>query len=414
MPLPRSSIPRMALVRQVLPMEHVGDVEEAIRQRLRDSGLLARLRPGARIALTAGSRGIASIDRIIRTIGQEVKAAGGQPFVVPAMGSHGGATADGQARVLAGFGITEENVGMPVRSSMEVVELGRTSTGAAVFMDRLAYEADGVVVVGRVKPHTAFRGEIESGLCKMLVVGLGKQRGAESLHAHGIGESLAEAASISLQHGKVVAGVAIVENAFHQVHTIRVVPPDRFHQTDRDLLTLCNRLLPRVPFDELDLLVVGWMGKDVSGSGMDYNVVGMWRRIGGDPVPNYRRIVVLDITDGSQGNGLGVGIADFTTRKLINKLDLDKTYTNAITANALMTVKLPIILPSAKDAIEVALASLGDSAGRVVCIHSTLHLEQMLVSESLLPSVEADPRLHVMGPPRELEFDAAGDLIWPW
>lgn len=411
MEFPRAPLPLMVPVRQTLPSDHLMDVPDAVRGGLARGGLAERIRPGQRVAITAGSRGIADIQLVISTVVQEVRALGAEPFVVPAMGSHGGATVEGQRGVLAEYGITEREVGAPIQATMDTVEVGRLADGTPVYFDRNAFEADGVIVVGRVKAHTAFRGDIESGLCKMTAIGLGKQRGAETIHARGLRDTIPEVATVSLANAPIVLGLGLVENAYHKLHTIDAARPEQFHDTDRALLELANELLPRVPFQDLDVLVVDQLGKNISGSGMDYNIVGMWRRIGGEKRPLYKRIVVLDITPESEGNGLGVGIADFTTRRLFDKLDLQKSYMNALTANALEAVKIPVILSTDREAIEVAVKSAGAASPRVVWIKNTLALEEMLVSEALLPDVESHATMSVEGEPTPLAFDERGDLV---
>jgi Lactate racemase N-terminal domain len=412
MDLPRAPLPRMARVRQQLPDEHLPDAAGAVRAALANGLLSARIKPGQRVAITAGSRGIADIQTVIRTVVEELRAVGAQPFVVPAMGSHGGATVEGQRAVLAEYGITEPEVGAPILATMETVEVGALEDGTPCYMDRNAWEGDAVVVVGRVKAHTAFRADIESGLCKMLAIGLGKQRGADTNHARGLAETIPAAASVILSTGKVALGLGLVENAYHKLHTVRAVGPDAFHDADRELLRLANGLLPRVPFDELDLLIVDELGKNVSGSGMDYNVVGMWRRIGGERRPLFKRIAVLDITPQSEGNGLGVGIADFTTRRLFEQLDLQKTYMNGLTANAYDAIKIPIVMASDREACEAALkAANATGPARVAWIKNTLELQELLVSEALLPEVERIPTLVVDGPASDLEIDDAGSFI---
>jgi len=408
---PRRSLPRCFPVRQVLPREHIADVPAAVRAAFEQIGLRQRVRPGWSVAITAGSRGIASIPTVIQTVASVVREAGAAPFIVPAMGSHGGATPDGQRHVLAEYGITEASTGAPIRASMATVELGNLPNGAVVHCDALAAGADATIVVNRIKAHTAFRGEIESGLCKMTAVGLGKQAGAEQAHARGLRETIPQAAQLALERGNIVAGLALVENAAHELAIIRGAEPSAFLDTDRALLQAANALLPRVPFDHLHLLVVGWLGKNISGSGMDYNVVGMWRRIGGQPVPNFERIAVLDVTPESNGNGLGVGIADFTTRRLFDKLDLAAMYTNGLTANALGALKIPIVLATDREVLEVALHSVGHGTdARLAIIRSTLELEQLWLSETLVDEAAALSGLEVLGPPAELAFDADGRL----
>lgn len=412
MDLPRAPLPRMARVRQVLADAFLPDVAAAVREALAVGGLPSRVKAGQRIAITAGSRGISNIATVIQTCAEELRAAGAEPFVVPAMGSHGGATPEGQRAVLAEYGITEAEVCAPVLATMDTVTVGHLDDGTPCYMDRNAHEADGVLVVGRVKAHTAFRADIESGLCKMLAIGLGKQRGAETNHARGLAHTIPAVASVLLASGKVMMGLGLVENAYHKLHTVRATGPDGFHETDRTLLKLANELLPRVPFDELDLLIVDEIGKNVSGSGMDYNIVGMWRRIGGAQTPMYKRIAVLGITHQSEGNGMGMGIANFTTQRLFDQLDLQKTYMNGLTANAYDAIKIPIILPSDLEACEAALkATLTTAPARVVWIRNTLELQEMLVSEALLPEVATISTLVVDGEPAQLALDGSGNFV---
>ncbi|MCC7367784.1 MAG: DUF2088 domain-containing protein [Chloroflexi bacterium] len=412
MDLPRAPLPRMVRVRQELPDQHLADVAQAVRDALAAGGLKERVRPGQRIAITAGSRGISNIALVIKTCVEELRAAGAEPFVVPAMGSHGGATPEGQRAVLAEYGITEAEVGAPVLATMDTHIVGHLDDGSSCYMDLNAWNGDGVLVVGRVKAHTAFRADIESGLCKMLAIGLGKQRGAETNHARGLARTIPEVASVLLASGKVTMGLGLVENAYHKLHTVRATGPEGFHETDRSLLMLANELLPRVPFQELDLLIVDQIGKNVSGSGMDYNIVGMWRRIGGPRTPNYTRIAVLGITPQSEGNGMGMGIANFTTQRLFDQLDLQMTYMNGLTANAYDAIKIPIILPSDREACEAALkAALTTAPPRVVWIRNTLELDEMLVSEALLPEVSEIAALRAQGNPADFAVTADGSFV---
>ena len=392
----------------------VADVAQSVRDELRRIDLGSRLKPGASVAITAGSRGIAEIPLVIRTVAEVVRdvCPGAQPFVVPAMGSHGGATVEGQRHVLAEYGITEQNVGAPIRATMDTVELGRLPGGASVYFDAYAAAADATIVVNRVKAHTAFRGDIESGLCKMTCIGLGKAPGAEQVHAFGLRETIPAAAKLALEKANVVAGLALVENAAHALALVRATPPEDFLSTDRELLTIANEYLPRVPFQHLHVLVVGWLGKNLSGSGMDYNIVGMWRRIGGERIPDFERIVVLDLTDESDGNGLGVGIADFTTRSLYDKLDLPKMYLNGLTSGAVDALKIPVVLESDRQALQVALHAVGHGAdARVAIVRNTLELDELLVSEALADEVAADRRLEAMSAIADLDFSADGRLL---
>ncbi|HEX2514247.1 MAG TPA: lactate racemase domain-containing protein [Chloroflexota bacterium] len=404
-------LPPMALVRQRFQREHIADVRAAVAEALRASGLPSRLRPGARIAVTVGSRGIAQLPAIVAAAVATLRELGAEPFVVPAMGSHGGATAEGQREVLEGYGVTAAAVGAPILATMDVVEVGRTAAGVPVYTDRHAWEADGVLVFGRVKAHTAFKAPIESGLCKMLAVGLGKQRGAETLHGAGLAQAIPDVARVLLGTGKVVGGLAVVENAADDPYRIEAVPPEAFHATDEALLRLSNSLLPRIPFDHLDVLVVDWIGKNLSGSGMDPNVIGMWRRLGGERRPDYRRIVVRDVTPESHGNAIGIGWADFTTRRLVDSIDYGAMYMNCLTANAPDVARIPMTMATDREALEAAAKTSG-AAGplRIVRVHSTLRLEEMYVSQALLPEVEANPGLEVLAPPAPLLLDDAGHL----
>jgi hypothetical protein len=408
-------LPRLVRIRQRFGTERIEDVARTVGNALRGSALRGRVTPGARIAITAGSRGISHIEEVLAAAVATLRAFGAEPFVVPAMGSHGGATAEGQAEVLAGYGITEERVGAPICATMDVVEIGRTSRGVPVFMDRLAWEADGVLVCGRVKAHTAFKAPIESGLCKMLAVGLGKQRGAETMHASGLARTIPEAASVALATNKVMLGLAIVENASDEPFRIEAVEPAQFLERDRALLEISNSLLPRIPFDQLDVLIIDWIGKNISGSGMDPNVIGMWRRLGGERKPDYRRIVVRDVTPESHGNAIGIGWADFTTRRLVESIDRAAMEMNCITANAPDVARIPISTATDREAIELAIKTAAITAPvRLARIHSTLRLEEMYVSEALLEEAKVNPAIEVLEDPAPMVFDAAGRLGPPF
>lgn len=406
--------PRVARVRQRVDATAIADphgyVSAGVAQYLADTDL-----SGKRIGVTVGSRGISHLPQIIRGVIDGLRTRGAEPFIVPAMGSHGGATAEGQTEVMAGYGVTEASVGAPVRATMDVVEVGRTDRDVPVYLDRNVWESDGVVVVNRVKAHTAFKAPIESGLCKMLAVGLGKQRGAETMHRAGLARTIPDAAAVSLASGKVVLGVAIVENAADLPMRIEVVGPESFHDTDRALLIASNAVLPRIPFDHADVLILDWIGKDLSGSGMDPNVIGMWRRLGGERLPDYRRIVVRDVTDESRGNAIGIGWADVTTAHLVGRIDYAAMYMNCLTANAPDVARVPMTMPTDREAIGIAIRTSGGAANpndvRLVRAHSTLRLDELLVSEALLPEVRENPRLELVGEPESMRFDESGTLL---
>ena len=412
---PRSPIPEVALVRRHLSREKIDDVVGEVRRELARVGLAGRVKPGQRIALTAGSRGVTNIALILKTIVEELKELGARPFIVPAMGSHGGATAEGQVELIAEYGITEGAMGVPILSSMETEVIGKTPMGALVHMDRNAYNADGVIVVGRIKNHTSFRAPIESGLCKMMAIGLGKQKGAESIHSGNLSEDIPEAARVMIGTGKIILGVGTVENAYHQTCKIVAAPPEKIHETDIECLKLAAKLLPRIPFDELDVLIVDWIGKNISGTGMDMNVVGLWRRTGEGPrIPMYKRIVVLNVCPESHGNSAGLGAADFTTRKVVDQWDREKTYWNMLTGNFPEGGKIPMYFDTDVETVEIALRSakrVGDQFD-LVRIKNTMELSEFYVSAPLLEKLEGDPEYEVVKPLAPMPRDAEGNLLW--
>ena len=404
-------LPRMAQVKQIFDVSQIEDVPGEVRRQLAAFGLAQRVKPGMRVAITAGSRGIANMAEIIATAVAELRRAGAEPFVVPAMGSHGGATAEGQREMLAGYGIVEERVGAPIVSAMDVVEIGHTPSGVPVWMDRNAYGADGILVVNRVKAHTAFKAPNESGLMKMMAIGLGKRQGADTYHRHDLGRTVLEAGRVALAKAPIMGGLGIVENSRDQTWKIVATPPETMEEVDRNLLVDANSLLPRIPFATLDVLVVDEMGKNISGTGMDLNVIGMWRRLGGEQKPYFKYIVVLDLTAESHGNALGVGMADLTTKRLVDKIDLKATYTNVVTTNFFATGKIPVTMATDREAIETAFKTFDSAHARAVRVKNTLALENMWVSEGLLPEVRQNPNLVVLDDPRPIAFAADGTLL---
>src|SRR5947209_7850660 len=398
MPFPRRSLPPMARVRQKLPDDHINDVTGGVRQKLRGFGLHDKVKRGNRIAITAGSRGIGGFVELLSGIAAEVKACGGEPFIIPAMGSHGGSTPEGQTEILRRLGVNDESVGAPVRATMETQELGVAENGAVVHVDRFAYEADGIIVLGRTKTHPESVGELASGLLKMCTIGLGKQAGAHQAHSHVLWDSVRAVPKVQLAKSKILLGVAVVENGYRQPCAIEVVPPayEAFLEADMRLLRLAKEHLACIPFDELDLLIVDELGKTISGGGMDPNIIGLWRNSDAPHQPNYRRIVVLSLTYPSLGNGLGVGMADFTTRRFANSYDPAVSYINLLTASEpggnTREGPLPLALNSDQEAIEVGLfSSLAGAAPRVCRIKNTALLDELWVSTALLDEVKANP-----------------------
>jgi hypothetical protein len=408
----------MAKVRQKLASDHVFEVRKDVSQRLLDAGLRDKVNRGNRIAITAGSRGIGSLVELLSGIADAVKTCGGKPFVIPAMGSHGGATPEGQTEILHRLGVNDESVGAPIRATMETQELGAAQNGAVAHVDRFAAEADGIIVLGRTKTHPESVGELASGLLKMCAVGLGKQIGAHQAHSHVLWDSVRAVPKIQLAKSKILFGVAVVENGYRQPCAIEVVPPsyDAFLEADMRLLKLAKAHLARIPFDELDLLIVDELGKTISGGGMDPNIIGLWRNSDAPHQPNYKRIVVLSLTHPSLGNGLGIGMADFTTRRFVDSYDPAVSYINLLTASEpdgnTREGPLPLALDSDQEAIEVGLfSSLAGAVPRICRIKNTAMLDEVWASEALLQEAQANPNLEILQPPSPMQFDHAENLF---
>lgn len=407
----------MVAVRQRFPRPRLEDPRAAAREGL--ARLLPPLR-GRRVGVTAGSRGIRDIVPVLQGVLEALRAAGAEPVVVAAMGSHGGGTAEGKRRVLAHLGITEATMGAPVLSGAEVVEIGRTPSGYTVSLDAHAAACDGLVAVNRVKPHTAFRDPIGSGLLKMLAVGLGNAPGAAQLHRLGAGEmprAIAEVATALVATGRVLAGVAILENAYDETARVEVLPPGAIAAREPELFAQARAWMPRLPVDAIDVLVVDEMGKTFSGTGMDVNVIGRWRHpeVPDPPAPRVRRIVALRLADASEGNAQGVGLADVVTRRLAEAIDFGATYLNAIVSTYLERVFLPLVAPSDRAAIAVAVRTLGlgdPAAARIVRIPNTLHLERLWVSPAVAAEVQGVEGV-TLGRTVPWRFTPAGDLaVW--
>jgi hypothetical protein len=413
----------MIEIRQKVPAPKIKNIVSKIRKELRRVGLQYKIKPGMKIAITAGSRGIAKYADILKTVVEEVKRTGGIAFIVPAMGSHGGATPDGQLKVLESLGITCESVGAPIRATMEVKEIGRLGNGMPVYLDRIAAESDGIVVVNRVKPHTDFKGQIESGLMKMIVIGLGKQKGAHAVHRYqseGYHRNLPLAARLIIETSPIVLGLAIVENAEHDIAAIKALNPEEIEKGEAKMLKMAKKLLGRIPFKKIDLLIIDEIGKDISGTGMDTNVTGrFWVQGEYDPeATEIKRIVVLDISEKSHGNALGIGLADLTTKRLVEKIDLHSTFVNSLSNCWPELSKIPVYLENDREDILTGLDMCGPidpTNAKIVRIRNTLRVDRMWISESLLESVKSDNRLseivEIVGGPKEMQFDMFGMLV---
>ena len=410
-------LPRMIKISQQFSSEELADVPSVLRAELVASGQLDRIKPGMRIAIAAGSRGVAQISALVRTTVEEVKKRGGVPFVFPAMGSHGGATAEGQADVLAHFGITEQSIGCPIVSSMEVVEISRLPNGLPVYVDKNAYNSDGIVLINRIKPHTAFRGPNESGLVKMIAIGLGKQKGAETCHSYGFKHMAAHVPAMAreaIAKAPILFGIGTVENAYDHVAKIVVVGADDLIETDKKLLVEAKAAMPSIGFSPIDVLVIDEIGKDISGDGMDPNITGRYPTPYPTGGPEVTKMVVLDLTEKTNGNANGVGSADFTTRRLVNKADYKAMYANGITSTVVGPTAIPMTLDSDNEALRAAVKTsnaLDFSKVRLVRIKNTLSLGEFMISESLLDEARAMPNVTILSDPFEMKFDAEGNFI---
>ena len=397
------AFPALYTIRQRFPHDCLADVLGTLRAEL--AGCPARVRPGMRVALAVGSRGIANLAAVVRETVDWVRAQGGEPFIVPAMGSHGGATAAGQKAVLAEYGITEAGVGAPVRSSMEVVELPRGDCALPVYCDRLAAAADATIIINRVKPHTSFHGRHESGLMKMTAIGLGKHQQALAIHARGVTglrDLMPRVAAQILAQGNILLGIALVENAYDETCHLAVLPAAEIAEREPALLEMARARMPRLPLDDIDLLIVEEMGKNISGLGMDPNIIGRLK-IAGQPepeTPHIRLIYVRDLTEATQGNATGMGLADLMARRAAEKIDYRATYANVITTGWLERGKLPVVADTDRAALEIAECSLATQAAppwRIVRVRNTLHLDLLQVSAPALDALAGRADIEHLG-----------------
>lgn len=413
-------IPRVVRVRQRFDRPRIDCIADHLLEKLENRGVWKTLKRGMRVAITGGSRGISNLPLIIKALSDRIKASGADPFVFPAMGSHGGATAQGQKKMLATLGLTEEYLGVPVLSSMETIQIGTTANGLPVFVDALAWAADGIVIVNRIKPHVGFRGKYESGLVKMLAIGLGKQRGAEICHQLGFGkmeENIVSMAVECLSKGKVLFGIGIVENPYHETCKIEVWKPEEILRAEPGLLAEAKGLLPKIHLNPLDVLVLDEIGKDIGGTGFDNNVVGRFHTpfIQGDALTaRITRIIALDLSDKTHGNGNGLGILDFTTHRAFKKFDFEQTYPNCLTSTVPQSVKIPMVLKNDRQAIQAAIKTcniLDFKKVRLARVKNTLSLDVMEISENMVDEARQNLYVDVLSEPYELQFDSHGNLF---
>lgn len=398
------------------------EIKGAIFEEIKRAGVGERVKPGMRIAITAGSRGIRNVDEITRSVVQWVRSRGATPFIVPAMGSHGGATAQGQREVLAGYGITEEAMGCEIKSSMEVQLLGLSELGKPVYMDKNAWESDGVIVSCRLKPHNAFRGMVESGPCKMMTVGLGKQRGAEQVHSDGmdiIAKNIPTMAKVTLSTGKILFAIPCLENAYDQTMMFEAIPSERILEREPELLKLAFENMPSILVGSGDVLIVDKIGKNFSGTGVDPNITGTFSTSYATGGVQVQRTCFLDLTEESHGNALGIGLASAITRRIFDQIDADAMYTNCMTSTVVRSAMVPCVVSTDREAIQFCIRTcnrIDRENPRVIRIQNSLHVGQIMLSQAYYEDVVAGryPGLSALDAPRPLQFDPQDDLVTGW
>ncbi len=412
-------LPKMSLVRQIFNAEKINDISKIIAAEFLKPEILKTIKPGQTVAVGCGSRGVANIAIIVKAVINELKMRGVRPFIFPCMGSHGSATAEGQNAVLGSYGITEKSMGVPIKSSMDTLVTGSLDDGTPVYMDQNAAEADGVVVINRIKPHTSFRGSIESGLTKMLSIGIGKIVGATTYHRHGMDmfpQLLPKVRDCNLKARNILFGVGIVENAYDQTALIELVEADNISIREPELQALAKERMPKLNFSKIDVLIIDEMGKNISGAGFDPNITGRSRSVENwETGLKVNKIVVLSLSKESHGNATGIGVADVTTMRLYKDLDIGATYANCITSMSLGGAAIPVVMNNDREAIALAIKTVvrvEPAQCRIVRIRNTLDLERIEVSESLLEEVKRDTRnQQILQDPTSFKFSETGDLI---
>lgn len=409
-------IPGFVKVRYRIPHNKIEDVPKAVCESLSSSGVLSCIHPGMRLAVTAGSRQMANYTVILKTLIDQIKAKGADVFLVPAMGSHGGATAEGQKAILCEYGITEESMGVPILSTMETVSLGRADNGMEVRMDRNACQADGIIVFNRIKAHTGFRGPVESGLMKMITIGLGKQHGASICHSdipEKMSDNIQAIATYAIAHTNILFAVGVVEDAYHDTAMIKAMAANDIFKTEQEMLNMSKSMMPSIPFRKADVLLVDEIGKDITGEGMDPNITGRSFFIG-NKEPFFESIAVLDITDASEGNGTGIGNADVITRRAFDKFRMDMVYPNCITSRDAKSTKLPVTMPSDKLTFQFALNICygvdWNKGPRIVWIKNTLRLDTFYISQALVHEAQENPDIEIAGALLDVSFDQNGNV----
>lgn len=414
-------IPKFVKVNYEIPQSHVGDPGKELCRALQQQDILQEIKPGDSVCIACGSREISHLADIVKVLVRQIKLRGGEPFIIPAMGSHGGAVASGQRDILLNFGLSEKNVGAPIKATMDTVYVGMSASGLEVRLDKYASEADWIIPVGRIKPHTAFHGPIESGVQKMIVIGMGKQYGANICHSRGFSQmskNIREFAHTILARYPNIRAIGIIENAFHETYKIIAFPHDAIEREEPAYLREAKSLMPKIPFKKVDAIFVDELGKNISGTGADPNIIGR-SPVMGRWEPNADAIVMLDLTEESHGNITGIGNADITTMRVFKKFDMEATYPNNITSLVPKAANIPPVMPNDRLAMKFGLKiclNVGSQAGpKVVWLHNTLLMHRFWISEALIPEAAICSNLTIMSDPENITFDDKGNVSnWDW
>jgi len=406
-------------VKQTFDRTYIADIDATVHAQLAVSSLAHKVKMGDSVAIGVGSRGVANIDQIAKATVREVKALGGNPFIVPAMGSHGNAVAEGQREILAGYGITEETMGCPIRACMDVVCVGHMSDGTPVYFDKIASEADAIIPINRIKVHTDIVGDVGSGVMKVMVIGLGKHKGAMTIHRRGLSclkKSLIEASKIIMENMPIAVGIGVVENAYHQPAIIQALEPETLQEEELKLFAKSKELMASLPADQIDFLLAEEFGKDVSGTGLDSNIIGrigIWREPE-FPRPVITKIVALHLTPESHGNPVGIGLTDFTHQELVDQIDRDALNTNMLTATYVQRGMIPVTLETEEEAIKAGVDTCWNQPYeniRMVVIQNTAQLEYLYVSESMVEELRQSRHIEILSDPIEIQFDKTHHMI---
>lgn len=409
-------IPKFVRIRQKFDNTKIVDIEKEIKKQFQKEKIANTIKEGQTIGITVGSRGIANLKEIVKYVCYNIKSKGATPVILPSMGSHGGAFAEGQAAFIRGLGVTEEFVGAEIKAGMEVIQIGTTDDGLPVYYDKVASELDGVIVLGRIKAHTDLDGDIESGLHKMIVIGLGNHLGAQVMHAMGLNKAVPKLKSIAryaLKHSNIIFGIGLIENAYDETSDIVFLSTSEIADDEADLLAKSKRQLPRFLFNDIDILIVDEIGKNISGDGMDPNVIGRGMIGCKNKEIRINKIVTLDISEESGSNAFGVGLSDITTKRIFDKIDTKAMYTNAITAIAINGVRIPIAMESDKLAIQLAIRAVCSEEQnklRIARIKNTLSLREIYVSEGLVDELKTNENIEIIGELKDFKFDELGNF----